>query len=232
MKIRLKADLKILITGLVIAAVGLGVYVEKTARYNQYNWITVEVPVQLTAGFVTSASFTTQLDQDYEIEIAVLQDKAEEEHIEMLILTKADPSPLDIDWVVKHNNSPVAQGKSHDYIYINRTQYTPSSSIMKKIGFAVVSEEIHQGDTVARGVGKFSGIKGELFQIEARVGKAFVELANAAPVLRVRINRKFALRFYRDITASAKLSKALLGLSFIMIGWYLLTLIWNKFHSK
>ena len=116
----MKHKSKILYTGIILAVVGLGVYLEKTRRLYQYELIPVQAPFQMTEDFVVNASFTAQLNQDYEIEIAVQEDHAKKEEIDSVILVVDKPSSLDIDWMVSHKKDTIAAGKCHDYLYLKK----------------------------------------------------------------------------------------------------------------
>ena len=228
----LKPKFKVLFAAIALAIVGVGIHLEKIRRLKQVDWIPIQAPFPMAKGTLVKASFTAQLNQNYEIEFAFRQDRVTPEEIERLIRTIDDPSPLDIEWEVRHKNNIVAKGNCHEYLYLNQTRFSPEPWIFKNVGFQSGSPENHQGNTVARGVGKFLGIQGETFELEARVGEPFVELANAHPTLQVRMDRRFTLRKLKTIRPMKRLSKVFLGLAIITSCWFFLTLFAYKFFRK
>ena len=198
----------------------------------RYNWKSVLLPFQVEAGDSVQGSFVAELSQAHEVQLEFHPNIPYEE-MDTLVLSIDEPSPLDINWKVLHKSETVAEGTCQEYLYID---YAPDSlirRIKRKVFKLLHFAEMKRGDRHIRGVGKFRCEKGERYEIQATVGKTIAKLAATDPIFCVRINRRFAKKYFEATVRLGKLGSFLLGFSLLIFIWCTLVTIATKIsHNR
>lgn len=182
--------------GRVLLIAGLLLLVTLRVLNDRDDWILASVALAASSAESRSQEFVARSDGFMELQVDV-ETTVAQDLLDAYIFPTDAPSALDLRWEVRNHLGVVAAGDARDYLYL---EGQPSvlgrlRRILLQVPFS--RDKTHWNSlgiagarSVARGIGRFASQAGKRYTVKLAASGDVKDLAELAPVLVVRVERR------------------------------------------